>query len=186
MLENKNGPIKIDDHISKTDGDIMMISPLLFGLVWFVLSIEYIVNVIIGTSELDKGLIILNAIWSIFLISVGWLFYTNHKAYFDYSAEGLGVKYLLQKRKVIPWNEFQQVCVCYASYSTRGEGRAHSVLCFVKKGEKQNVYGRWKADNPFHNRSVITMEYTDELYEEVKKHCPYEIPDLRGKGNYRL
>lgn len=186
MLENKNGPIVTDYDVSKEDLNIIMLSPLIIGISLLLWELEYIFRQVSIGDEIERGFVVLVTITSVFFICFGWMGYTDHKAYFDYSAEGLGVKYLLQKRKVIPWDEFQEVCVCYASYSTRGERTAHSVLCFVKKGEKRNLYGRWKADNPFRSRSVIAMDYTDELYEEVQKHCPYKIPDLRGKGNYRL
>lgn len=186
MLENKNGPIKSESHIPKIEEELAMLSLLLIGVGFAIMEFEYISKQIAMGDEIDTVVVTLLSAISFFVISLGWMVYTDYKAYFDYSEEGLGVKYLLQKRKVIPWSEFQQICICYTSYSTRGERTAHSVLCFVKKGEKKNIYGRWKASNPYHSRSVISMEYTDELYKEVQKHCPYEIPDLRGKGNYRL
>lgn len=185
MLESKNGPVTNID-MYKMDMDIIMLSPMMIGTGMILWMIDYISKQILTGEEIEIVFVMLLISTGTFWWWFGWLGYTDHKAYFDYSEEGLGVKYLLQKRKVIPWSEFQQVCVCYTSYSTRGQATAHSVLCFVKKGEKKNVYGRWKASNPFRSRSVIAMDYTDELYEEVKKHCPYEIPDLRGKGNYRL
>lgn len=171
MLENKKGPVTNID-MYKMDMDIIMLAPMMIGTGMVLWVIDYISKQISIGAEIDLALVILVISMAIFWWWFGWMGYTDYKAYFDYSEEGLGVKYLLQKRKVIPWGEFQQVCVCYTSYSTRGPATAHSVLCFVKKGEKKNVYGRWKASNPFRSRSVIAIEYTDELYEKVKKTLP--------------
>lgn len=46
--------------------------------------------------------------------------------------------------------------------------------------------GRWKTDSLLHYRSVITMDYTFDLYKSIKKVCPYEIIDLREKDNYKI
>ena len=62
-------------------------------------------------------------------------------AKYRFEKEGLVVKYPFKKEELILWNEFQQVCVCYAAYTTRGTPRASSVICCVKKGEKNNIYG---------------------------------------------
>ena len=97
---------------------------------------------------------------------------------------GIWAKYLFGKGQSIPWSEFQEVCVCYAAYNNTGG--AYVVICFVKHGQKPNARGRWKTDNPFYHRSVITMDYTQELYDEVKEKCPYEIVDLRNTKSYKL
>ena len=52
----------------------------------------------------------------IFVCVWGWLLYTFNLAQFDFSEEGVGIKYPLEKRKVIPWEEFKEVCICYTAY----------------------------------------------------------------------
>lgn len=59
-------------------------------------------------------------------------------------------------------------------------------ICFLKKGAKKDFYGRWKSNHPLHYDKIITLNYTDELYEEVQEKCPYEIVDLRKTRIYRL
>lgn len=181
MLENKNGPVYIKTYTNENDLFLISLIPLGFGicasLCGFWIIYEGIDSIGLGLAVIAIGVYI--TIW-------GWLLYTDYRAYYDFSAEGVGVKYLLEKRKIVSWEQFQEVCVCYTSYTTRGERYAHSVICFVMYGEKYNFYGRWKADNPMHSRKVISIEYTDELYEEVQKYCPYKIPDLRKTRRYRL
>lgn len=131
------------------------------------------------TGFLGFGVIILIA-------SLGWVTISNLYAKYEFFPEGIKVKYPLRSFKFFSWKEFQQICICYADYTTRGPRKANSVICFVKKGEKKNIIGRWKTDNLFRYKSVITVDYTEELYEEVKKLCPYDIPDLRKTRTYRL
>ena len=85
-----------------------------------------------------------------------------------------------------PWQEFQQVCVCYAAYTTRGKKKANTVICCVKQGEKKNLHGRWKTDNPFHHRSVICIDYSPEYHADITRMCPYAVEDLRSTRAYRL
>lgn len=104
---------------------------------------------------------------------------------FNIDLDGINAKYPFHAEKLISWDEFQQVCVCYGDYSKAGIS-AFVYICFIKKGAKKDFYGRWKANTPSHYRKIITMNYTDELYEEVKNKCPYEVVDLRNTRIYRL
>ncbi len=122
----------------------------------------------------------------VFLVLLGWNFYSSVTANYNYTTIGLLVKYPFQTEILLPWTSFQQVCVCYAAYTTRGEQIANSVICFVKRGEKRNGSMRWKTDNPFRHRSVICIDYSPELYEQVKAVCPYEISDLRHTMAYKM
>lgn len=123
---------------------------------------------------------------ALFLLYVGWKFIVIGLAKYRFQDDGLFVKYPLKEGFVITWDAFQEVCVCYAAYTTRGPRRANVVICCVKKGEKQNGYGRWKTDNIFRHKSVITIDYSLELLEGIKEKCPYEVVDLRNTLNYRL
>ncbi len=179
MLESKNGPIEGETRASAEGAFLLFSVILIFGLCIVYLGIHIITTetVVGGIHTLGVGVFI--CIW-------GWLLYTDARAQYDFSSEGVGVKYLFEKRKVIPWEEFKEVCICYTSYTTRGERYAHSVICFVKPSAKYNFYGRWPADNPLQSRKVLSIEYTDELFEEVQKNCPFMIPDLRKTRRYRM
>ncbi len=120
------------------------------------------------------------------LMIYSWENFSALLAKYDFSKEGITIKYPFRKSELLKWEEFQQVCLCYANYTTRGERKANDVICLVKNGEKPNIIGRWKIGYLFHYKSVIPLSYTDELYEEVKEKCPYEVVDLRKTRTYRL
>ncbi len=122
----------------------------------------------------------------ILILIYAWEYMSVSFAKYEFNTDGVIVKYPMRAKKNISWDKFQQVCICYAGYTTRGERRAHSVICCVKKGEKPNMLGRWKIGYLFHYQSIIYMEYTYQLYEEIKEKCPYEVVDLRKTRTYRL
>ena len=117
---------------------------------------------------------------------LGWSCIAAGMARYRFESAGLSVKYPLCASKLIPWQEFQQVCVCRAAFTTRGEKKANTVICCVKNGEKKNLHGRWKTDNLLRYRRVICIEYTPELHAGIVEKCPYEVADLRDSRAYRL
>ena len=128
------------------------------------------------------------AVWLILLAAAAlvtsWMDYQAAMAEYSFCPDGVTVQYPLEKQRYYPWSDFQQVCVCYYSRATEMYG--YSVICLVKKGEKKDLFGRWKTANPFRYRSVMCLDYSETLLETVRESCPYDVPDLRDKGNYRL
>lgn len=118
-----------------------------------------------------------------FLLILGWKIIMWGGASYRFETDGLHVKYPFHSWHIIPWDSFQQVCVLYSMIKRE---HAHTDICCIMKGEKTNMFGRWKTDNPFKYRTVISISYTPELHEGIKERCPYEIFDLRGTPNYRL
>ena len=105
-------------------------------------------------------------------------------AKYEFCKNGVRTKYPLEKWKLIPWHEFQEVCICYI-YTKYGVGESvFVVICCVKNGEKKNKKGRWKAENPFRHRSVIRIDYTKQLHKELEEKCPYKVKDLRNTVAY--
>lgn len=117
---------------------------------------------------------------------IGWLFIASGLAKYTFDDSGLLVKYPIRKEILIPWQEFQQICVCYAAYTTRGPRRANTVICCVKMGEKKNGSGRWKTDNPFRYRSVICIDFRESLLKGLEEKYPGTVVDLRNTPAYRL
>lgn len=124
------------------------------------------------------------ALFGAVALIAGWQDIQAAFARYTFSEAGVTVQYPLEKPRNYSWDEFQQVCVCY--YSRAMEMSGYSVICLVKKGEKKDVFGRWKTADPFRYRSVLCLDYSDELLATVKMNCPYQVPDLRDRGNYRL
>lgn len=114
-----------------------------------------------------------------------FLFFTIsfYRVKYELSKEGIWVKYPFESKKFVPWHDFQEVCVCYV-FKNRAGG-AFVAICFVKKGQKKTRFpARWKHDNPFMYRQIYIMDYSFELYKEVKGKCPLEIVDLRNTPGY--
>ena len=151
---------------------------LLFLTIWLIMIYESITWFIFLLLAAMLGT-------SAFLLVHGWAMISDGMAKYQFQTDGLQVKYPLEKEKLIPWDEFQQVCVCYSGYTTRGERSATPVICCVMQGEKKNGYGRWKTDAISHYRSTITFLYTPERYAGIQERCPYEVPDLRTTLTYR-
>ena len=128
------------------------------------------------------------ALWLVFMgalaLVYNWVDIQSAMAEYSFSPDGVMVKYPLDKPISYSWDDFQQICVCYYSRATEMHG--YSVICLVRTGEKKDGFGRWKTANPFRYRSVLCLDYSDELLATVKMNCPYEVPDLRDRGNYRL
>lgn len=111
------------------------------------------------------------------------MFNIVYYAKYDINEMGVLVKYPLESKKIIQWNEFQQVCICYV-FKNRMGGR-YVAICFVKNGQKKTLFPeRWKTDNLFRHRQILIMDYTLEMYKKVKKMCPYEVVDLRETPGY--
>ena len=123
---------------------------------------------------------------SVFCYLLGWAYISAGLAQYKFTDSGLIATFPLRKDELIPWESFQQVCVCYAAYTTRGERRANTVICCVKKGETRNWLGRWKTDNPFRYRSVICIDYREALHNGLIEKYPGTVVDLRNTPQYRL
>lgn len=103
----------------------------------------------------------------------------------EVSTGGVTLLRPLCKAKTYPWSEFQQVCICYSS-SVPGKNDGMSVLCFIRHGEKRNIYDRWKTDNAWHYRRITVTDHAAELETAVRALCPMEVRDLRGSIAYPL
>lgn len=162
-------------------GGLLLVFPFLLGVV----PIGFAIYNVLMLNEVSFFELV-NFLSGLFLLLFGLFSASMGCATYRFEEDGIYAKYPLQAPQVIPWDAFQQVCVCYGGYTTRGERKASTYICCVKKGEKPNVYGRWKTDNVFRHRRVITITYTPELHEGIKERCPYEVVDLRNTLNYRL
>ena len=120
------------------------------------------------------------------LLVIGWQFITVGLAKYRFTKEGVYAKYPLKAEQLLPWNSFQQVCVCYSAYTTCGKRKANTIICCVKCGERRNIYGRWKTENLFRYRNIVCIDYTPGLHEGIKDMCPYTVIDLRDTKEYNF
>lgn len=106
----------------------------------------------------------------------------------DVCPDGISVKYPFEGWNHFDWEDFQQVCICYNTPGTGQYWPEHhydTIICFVKKGTKTNLFGYWNTGDYFIYRKVIPVKYTEKLYEQVKEKCPYPVEDLRNSRLYR-
>lgn len=152
-----------------------------------------ILGPVLGTLLILSGFLLLflmpeGAVWillaGLVCLAYGIMALQTAMAEFSFSNEGVWVKYPLEKQHCYLWEDFQQICVCYCSRATEMNG--YPIVCLVRKGEKTDHFGRWKTGSVFHYRNLLCLDYSEEQLQEIRGCCPYEIPDLRGKENYRL
>lgn len=118
------------------------------------------------------------------LILWGYALIVQGLTKYRFEKEGLIVKYPLREPRLISWDSFQQVCVCYAFETANGRApRPNTIILCVKKGEKKNSVGQWKTNNLFRFRTLFHMDYQPEVLEGLKERCPHEIVDLRDSPN---
>ena len=111
-----------------------------------------------------------------FLLKCGWLFLTDACAVYTFSAAGVRVKYPLEKDKIYSWNDFQEVCICSVTYQRM---KSEPAICFVMHGEKKNIFGQWKTENPFKFRRVMAVDFSEERLTQLRACCPEHVPDHR-------
>ncbi len=99
--------------------------------------------------------------------------------------DGIRIKLPLFREKLVEWDEFVTICICYDYFSVN-EFSLEPIICFVKYGEKTREDGRWRTSNPFHNHRLIRIRFTEELYENLLMICPVKIYDLRDTESYRI
>ena len=99
-----------------------------------------------------------------------------------FETDGLYVQFPISRNRLIPWDAFQEICICYSESIIFGSHPHYSILCLALKGEKKSIYGFYKE---MRYRSVFTMKYSPELCEGLKERCPYEVKDLRDSLMYK-
>lgn len=159
---------------------------------WLLIALG-ILGLVLGIVLLLAGLVLFfllpgAAVWLVTLGLVcaadGTMGVQTSMAEFTFSSSGVQVKYPLEKLRFYPWEDFQQVCICYYSRATEMSG--YPLICLVRNGEKTDRFGRWKTGSVFHYRKLLCLDYFDEQLQEIRRFCPLDILDLRDKGNYRL
>ena len=166
---------------------------LLFALLSIFLGIALAAAALIIWVWLSSGKSIA-ALLVTFFIPVLWIGVCLGYAYyiaaymgmrFTVDREGVGVRYPFFARRLIRWEDMQQVCICNEIAVSRQIRMGRPVICFVRKGEKEGVFsGRWKMRSIFHLFGVVTIDYTQDFLDLVKKNCPFEVVDIRGRRTY--
>lgn len=93
--------------------------------------------------------------------------------------EGLRVKLPFRAARLIPWDDFQEVCLCYVRDSRWAKERETGpAICFIRKGEKPaGLVNYWKTHSPFPYRTILTVMRTEERLAQVRECCPVKVVD---------
>ena len=118
-----------------------------------------------------------------FVLKFGWLFLTDACADYTVSAAGVRVKYPLEKEIFYSWDDFKEVCICSVTYRRMKRAPA---ICFVMHGEKKNLFGQWKTENPFKFRRVMAFDFSEERLTQLRAYCSCLVPDYRGRDTHRV
>lgn len=187
MVENSKGEIFPDKTLKKNNKCIALGLCILISVGFSIYTLKMINNMVVSEMLVRDiifcSVMLLSA--ELFLIILTLVYYDREWAKYQIEYNGLKVKYPFQVEKIILWNELQQVCICYGEVKTKPEYWAYVYICFVKKGQRKTSSGRWRHGT-FSYRGVIPMDYTEELYKEVKEKCPLGIVDLRDTPEYSL
>lgn len=101
--------------------------------------------------------------------------------------EGVRIKTPFRKKKLLRWEEIQEVCIQYGNKTKAGGYQI--LICIVEKGVKKNsATGKWSALGIFNYRSVLSMQYRRKAYGKIQELCPLQIvtpldfsPEMKGK-----
>lgn len=121
--------------------------------------------VLIGVIQCGLGIYCFVIEWRIVCFC-----FTKHSICVD----GIEACFLHKRPKLYSWSVFQEVCVCYEDDHTKVDNK---LICFVQKGEKKNIFGRWKSDAFWRYPRIIRLKYTPELHKIITDLCPIPIVD---------
>ena len=101
---------------------------------------------------------------------------------------GISVKYLLSKERLLSWEQFQQICICFEPLKKRyipPKFTDQAIVCFVLKTAKQNSWGFWNVYSKKYFRKILFIRYSEEAMKELQDNCPNDILDLRQDKLYQ-
>ena len=146
---------------------------LLFSLIFLCIGIrDFLVSSgsISGIIDLLIGFLL-----ALVTFYTGYCTLNESGAHYEVHEDGLYMKYIIPAETIVrPWEEFQEICLCYANISSENK---RTIICCVKQGEKRGWNGQWKTGNLFNYRTVIRIAYSEERLEEFKNLCPVAIID---------
>lgn len=151
----------------------------IYGISLLVKSISGLLNSFeMGDISLGTALIFTVRIGiSVYCFVVEWRVirscFTKHRI----CADGIEACFPHKKPETYLWSDFQEVSICYEDNHANTNVKPLKLICFIRNGEKKNIFGRWKIDAFWRYPRIVRLNYTPELFEEVVKYCPIRIVD---------
>lgn len=132
-----------------------------------------IITMIIGFITAPEGGILFFA--GATMCVFGYISYIQVHTIYTLCRDGIWVKYPFESEQLIYWEEFHQVLICNQN-CRMGQ---YVYIAFIREGVTFDPKRGAESQSVFKARRIMITDYTDVLYEDVKKYCPYEIKDIR-------
>ena len=126
--------------------------------------------------------------FSFYLFAMAWTELLVETRTCTITRDGIRVKYLLSTEKLFPWEQFQQICLCFEPQKKRyipPRFTNQEIVCFVLKKAKKNPYGFWNVHSKRYFRAILFIRCSEEVMEALKEHCPTSIADFRQERIYQ-
>ena len=99
--------------------------------------------------------------------------FTKHRV----CADGIEACFPHKTSEKYLWSDFQEVCICYEDNHVKTNAKPLKLICFIRNGEKKNIFGFWKIDAFWRYPRIVRINYTPEIFEEIVNNCPIRIVD---------
>ena len=137
-------------------------------------------------NGLESWLLIL--LFSPYLFAIAWVELQVETRKIKITKSGISVKYLLSKERLLSWEQFQQICLCFEPLKKRyipPRFTDQEIICFVLKTAKKNYWGFWNVYSKRYFRKILFIRYSEKVVRELQEHCPTDILDLRKDKIYQ-
>ena len=137
-------------------------------------------------DNLDDWLLILLLGPCLFAIAWTELLVETRKC--EITKTGIRVKYLLSRERLLSWEQFQEICICFEPVKKRSIPPRFSnqeIVCFALHTARKNIWRFWDIYSKRYFRSILFVRYSEEIRKQLQENCPKEILDFRQDTIYQ-
>ena len=131
---------------------------------------------------------VLVLLYSPYLFAMAWTELQIETRKCKITKSGISVKYLLSREKLLSWDQFQQICICFEPLKKRfipPRFTDQEIICFILKTAKKNSWGFWNVYSKRYFRKILFVRCSEEVMKELQENCPTDILDLRKDKIYQ-
>lgn len=131
---------------------------------------------------------VLVLLYSPYLFAMAWTELQIETRKCKITKSGISVKYLLSREKLLSWDQFQQICICFEPLKKRfipPRFTDQEIICFILKTAKKNSWGFWNVYSKRYFRRILFIRCSEEVIKELQENCPTDILDLRKDKVYQ-
>ena len=137
-------------------------------------------------NDLENWVLVL--LYSPYLFAMAWTELQIETRKCKITKSGISVKYLLSREKLLSWDQFQQICICFEPLKKRfipPRFTDQEIICFILKTAKKNSWGFWNVYSKRYFRKILFVRCSEEVMKELQENCPTDILDLRKDKIYQ-